>query len=364
MLLRITRRCRFAIVLLTAAKAPAASDGPFDYQVMKVSDDTYAFVEKRLNPVVSSNIIAVIGREAVLVFDAGHHPLITRAIIADLKRITPKPVKYLVVSHWHDDHWAGAAEFAEAWPGVRVIAHPFTARLMEERREKFRGDSCKSDLMGDSKQLREQLANGTRPDGTPLTPTVKERLGRFLEAVDGQLAECDRMCYRGVDVPVDSSLDLDLGGRIVSLRFLGRGNTAGDLVAWVPDSQTLLTGDLLVSPWPFATQSYIGEWVRVLRRLAGMDIGTIVPGHGAPMHDKTYLVSVAEVLESIERQARAAWHEGMSAEELRAKVDLSTFGEKFSHGDAFYKANFDYMMGQSAVKRMWQELSGKWEPEG
>ncbi len=360
----MTWRHLSVIALFTVAGAPSVSGGPFEYQVLKVANDTYAFVEKRLNPVVSSNIVAVIGREAVLVFDAGHHPSISRAIIEDLKRITPKPVKYLVVSHWHDDHWAGAAEFAEAWPGAQVMAHPFTARLMEERREKFRGDSCKSDLAGDFRQLREQVTSGKRPDGTPLTPTVKERLDHFLEAVEGQLAECDGMQYRGVDVQIDSTLDVDLGGRIVSLRFLGRGNTAGDLVAWIPDTRTLLTGDLLVHPWPFATQSYISEWAKVLRRLDALDAATIVPGHGAPMHDTAYLGLVTEVLESIERQARAAWRTGMTADQLRAKIDLSGFDERFSHGDAFYKANFEYMMGQSAVNRMWQELAGKWEPEG
>jgi hypothetical protein len=102
----------------------------------------------------------------------------------------------------------------------------------------------------------------------------------------------------------------------------------------------------------------------VLRTIDTMDVTTIVPGHGAVLHDKRYLEDVADVLESIATQARATYQPGMTAEDLRAKVDLSAMTEKFSHGDAFIKANFDYMMKGSAIDRMWQELSGQWKPEG
>ncbi len=53
----------------------------------------------------------------------------------------------------------------------------------------------------------------------------------------------------------------------------------------------------------------------------------------------------------------------MTADELQNKVDISAFREKFAQGDALYRANVDHMLGDLAVKRMWQELSGKWEPE-
>jgi glyoxylase-like metal-dependent hydrolase (beta-lactamase superfamily II) len=77
--------------------------------------------------------------------------------------------------------------------------------------------------------------------------------------MDEQIAQCDEMRFRGVDRTVDHELTLDLGHRKVKLMFLGRGNTAGDLVAYLPAERILLTGDVLVHPFPFATQSYITE---------------------------------------------------------------------------------------------------------
>ena len=54
----------------------------------------------------------------------------------------------------------------------------------------------------------------------------------------------------------------------------------------------------------------------------------------------------------------------MTADQLRAAIDLAALGERFSHGDAFLRANFEAQMKGSAIDRMWQELSGEWKPEG
>jgi len=356
-----------ALAFLLAA-SPARSTrapGPFDYETVTIAPNVYGFFEKRLNPIVSSNIVAVVGRDAVLVFDTGHHPTITRQIVADLKRVTSKPVRYVVISHWHDDHWAGNAEFAHAFPSARFLAHRFTSTLIESRRDSFRGEECRKDLVDSSKPLREMLATGKRPDGTAISDSTRQRLERFAEATDAQMPECDAMEYRGIDQRLDSTLIVDLGGNThVQLRFLGRGNTAGDLVAYLPESKTLLTGDLVVHPFPFATQPYVTEWAAVMRRMEAMDVTRIVPGHGPVMRDKEYVRAVAEVLESISRQAKAAYKPGMTADQLREAIDLTPFVERFAHGDAFLRANFLAQMKGSAIDRMWQELTGEWKPEG
>lgn len=353
-----------AALFVRVGAAATSAPGPYDYDQIDIAPGVYAFIEKRLNPVVSSNIVAVVGRDAVLVFDTGHHPTITRQIIGDLKRLTPKPVKYIVISHWHDDHWAANAEFAKAYPGVQVIAHDFTATMMESRKETFRGEACRKDLIDSSKPLRDLVAAGKRPDGTPFSDSTRLRLARFVEATDAQMPECDLMEYRGVDRRITDSLTVDLGGRQVQLRFLGRGNTAGDVVAYLPDSKTLLTGDLVVYPFPFATEPYVTEWAAVMRAIEAMDLTRIVPGHGPLMTNTQYVRDVADVLESISRQAKAVYQPGMTADRLREKIDLTAFSDRFAHGDAFLKGNFDAQMKGSAIDRMWQELTNQWKPEG
>jgi hypothetical protein len=98
--------------------------------------------------------------------------------------------------------------------------------------------------------------------------------------------------------------------------------------------------------------------------MEGLDVAQIVPGHGPVMRDKEYVRAVAEVLESISRQAKAAYKPGMTADQLREAIDLTPFVERFAHGDAFLRANFLAQMRGSAIDRMWQELAGQWKPEG
>jgi hypothetical protein len=82
------------------------------------------------------------------------------------------------------------------------------------------------------------------------------------------------------------------------------------------------------------------------------------------MRDRRYVAEVREVMESVMTQARATYRPGMTAAELKKAIDVKALREKMAAGDAMIAANFDHMIGDLAVTRAWEELSGKWEPEG
>ncbi|MFN8582778.1 MAG: MBL fold metallo-hydrolase [Gemmatimonadaceae bacterium] len=352
-----------AVALVWPPSATAMNRvGPFDYDRVEVAPGVTAYIEQRFNPVVSGNITVVRGSTGAVIFDAGQYPSITRRIAEGLRR-EHVPVKYVVVSHWHDDHFMGLAQIAEVFPRVQIIAHPETARLMETRRATMSGEPCSKQLIEQSQGMRDALRAGKRPDGTPLPATSRERLARFVEAMDSAAVECNAKVYRPVDRMISDSLVLDLGDRSVVVRHLGRGNTAGDLVLWVPDAQAIMTGDLVVYPFPFCTQPYITEWTAALRKVEAFEPQTLIPGHGPVMHDLGYVRTLAELSESIASQARAAYQPGISTDSLAAHIDLTKFTERITHGDAFLRVNFDDQM-HSAIERMRQELSGTWKPEG
>jgi glyoxylase-like metal-dependent hydrolase (beta-lactamase superfamily II) len=352
-----------AIFILFASTAAAAAY-PFTYQRVEVAEGIHAFIEPFGHAVVSGNAVAIIGDEAVAVIDTGHHPRVTRAIIAEIRRLTPKPVRYVVNTHWHNDHVSGNHLYKEAFPEATIVAHAFTSRIMDRDISAFQGPGCVPYIRGQSKDLRATLASGTGAAGEPLSPARRKRLQAFVADADGALEDCGEFRYRGADLAFDGpKLTLRLGKRDVELMHLGRANTAGDLVAWIPDAKVLAAGDIVVHPFPFATQSYISEWAATLRRIEAMPFDALVPGHGPVMRDRDYVRLMAETLESILAQARAAYRPGITEAELRRAIDLASFRERFAGGDARVAANFDYMVETLAIGRAWQELAGALEPE-
>lgn len=354
---------RLVAALCFAPGLALAADYPFSYERVQVAEGVHAFIEGFGRAVVSSNIVAVVGEEAVAVIDTGHHPRLTRRIIAEIRALTPKPVRYVVNTHWHNDHVSGNFLFAEAFPGVTFVAHAFTSQVMDKDVRAFQGPNCVPFLRTQSQPLREAFASGKGSDGQPLPEARRKRMEAIVAEADAAIEDCGEFRYRGVDLTFRDRITLKLGKRDVEVVHLGRGNTAGDLVAWVPDAKVLAAGDLVVHPFPFATSSYISEWAVVLGKLEAMPFDAMVPGHGPVMRDRSYLADVRAVMESIMSQAHAAWQPGMTVEALRAKVDLASHRKRIAGDDPMIGANFDYMIGNLAVGRAWQELAKKWEPE-
>jgi len=360
-------RCWLTLALSCTAAgctaALAATPYPFSFETVKVAEGVYAFIEPPGKAVVSGNSLLVVGEDGALVVDTGHHPELSRRMTEEIRRLTPKPLKYVVNTHWHNDHVAGNSVFAEAFPEARFIAHQFTADILDTQVRPYYGEPCVRLYRSQSTPLREAYEKGQSVDGKPLDEARRARYAEFLGQADAAMEECRAFRYHGPDMAFSEHLTLRLGKRNVNVLWLGRANTAGDAVVYVPDAKVIATGDILVHPFPFATQSYIGEWAAVLRKIEAMDTVAIVPGHGPVMRDKKYVVDIAELMESIVKQARAAYHPGMSLEDLRAKIDIEPFKQRIAGGNAFIEANFNAMVKTSAVARAWQELAGQLEPE-
>ena len=104
---------------VSGAQPPASSE----YEVVKLADGVYGFMWKAVPISPEPNVLIVVNDDDVLVVDADMFPSSAKTIVQEIRKLTPKPVRYLVNTHWHDDHVFGNATFKEAWPGVHVIAH-------------------------------------------------------------------------------------------------------------------------------------------------------------------------------------------------------------------------------------------------
>ena len=344
-----------------AVPEPAAAR----YETMKVAEGVFAFVPAEASSgIVSGNTTAVIGDEAVLVFDTGNFPSVTRRIVADLRKLTEKPVRYVVNSHWHFDHANGNAVFHEAFPKAVFLSSGFTRDRMAANFEKFDSVAYAELLAGEAKRLRGVIDGGKRSDGTPLPEASRRTYSRILNDIEGAVPEYRAARLRLADVAFEDEVVVHLGKRDVRLWHAGRGNTAGDVVAYVPDARVLATGDVLVLPTPYGFGSYPTEWIAVLRKLDALDAAVIVPGHGPIQHDHGALASLESLLASIVAQVKPLAEGGSSLEDIRKKLDVETHRKKYSGGDPARETDFQRFFLDPIVDRAYQEARGSFAPEG
>jgi len=348
----------FVASLLLAATASAA-DVTSSYETVKVADGIWAFVApESASAVVSGNSVAIIGDDGVLVVDTGMIPSLTRRMIADIRQKTDKPVRWVVNTHWHWDHNFGNFVYREEFPNVTIISTPFTRTAMADYDGKVL-DRYKQRGAAFAAKLHAALDSRKNTDGSAMTPEQIEAQQALVHDFDRALPEITAGRIELPNQTFTDSLTLFLGKREVDIRFAGRANTAGDAIVYVPDAKTLITGDLLVGPIPFATGSYISEWIVAMKKLDAMDAAVIVPGHGPVEHDKSHLRTLTTLLETIDTQVRQAVAAGLSLDETRKKVDISKFAEQLTAGIASRQRNFQEYFATPVVESAYKQAKGE-----
>lgn len=317
-------------IVLAAGVAGADSSVTTQRSVTKVAEGVWSIRHADspdTNP--QGNTTVIIGERAVLVVDSGYLPSSAAEDIAQIRRWTDRPVRYLLNTHWHPDHQRGNSVYADAFPDLTIVAHAETAKLMAAydaaNRERY------PRLL---QKMKETLQK--KPDA------------ELQKTVDGRtrvLAELERSRLQLPTLTFESELNLDLGNRIVEIRHTGIGDTRGDAWAWLPQEQVLVTGDVLVAPVPYFFAGYPEGLAHTLRRLLELDAKAIVPGHGDVMHDTSYLRAVVEMIETIAGQVNAAVVRigSLSArlEDVRPQIDVAEYRRRFAGDDPHNQEYFD-----------------------
>ncbi|HEV7889096.1 MAG TPA: MBL fold metallo-hydrolase [Pyrinomonadaceae bacterium] len=345
-----------AVILLSCSAASAQAQ---KLEIVKIADGVYGaiFSEPRMDPVESNSLI-VVGDDGVLVLDANRTPAGARAVIAEIRKLTDKPVRYVVNSHWHDDHIFGNQSYKEAFPQVEFVAH----RNTREDMEKLAAPHIQGGVNRFTKALADaetQLSTGTKPDGSKLTDKEREQLSVELKVYKDVLPELKTIHLVLPTVTFDQRLTLYQGGREIQILYFGRGNTRGDVAVYLPRERVLATGDLLVHPVPFAYGSFLGEWIQAMKKLRELDAAVIVPGHGPLMRDKEYLDTVIALLESVTSQVQDAVKRGLTLEETRKAVNLESFRRRLAGDDAVRLETFDDSIIRVGIERAYKEAKGE-----
>jgi cyclase len=308
---------------------------------------------------VDGTAVVIINDTDVVVVDAQWSAATARRVVAEIRRLTSLPVRYVVNTHWHGDHWFGNQAYREAFPGVEFIAHRNTLIDLEAKEIPSIEQARTVALPEAIRDLRQRYAGGVRRDGTLYTSDDSARVRKQIAALTWAIPVMAELRPLRPTLSITDSMVLHRGERTIEIRYLGRGNTRGDLTVWLPRERILVTGDLLVNPAPYSFGSYLGEWIRTLGALRTLPAVAVVPGHGAIQRDWTYLDLFVELLTSTLAQARAAVAKGLDLEATRKAVDLSALRTRFTGGDAAIGRAFDAFFVTPAVERAWLEARGE-----
>jgi len=332
----LIRAVFISVLLLTALNVRAAAGSNFN--VEKLGKGIYALI--RTEPAslwFNPNNIFIIGDEYAIVVDSNISSDFTREVLAELKKLTDRPVKYVINTHWHEDHIIGNGVYRDAFPSVQFIGHRSTLVDLPTIGAANRKGSLQNGR-GFIGRLEANIEKGEDFDGKKLTEEEKIGYTSDIALVSSYLAESTKFDIILPTVLVDDKLELKQGKRTIDILFLGRAHTGADLVVFLPNEKIAITGDLIVHPVPLVgSTSYPLEYGATLEKLRGLKAKIYVPGHGPIMRDDTYLNSMIGLMNSIKRQAGASAKRGETLEQMRGSVNLEEFRRAFA-GDSQHKS--------------------------
>lgn len=313
------------------AAASTAIAGSPDWKT--VEGDAFTFTEVRdgvwhavggKGVAAGSNGAVVINERDVLVVDSHMTPSAARAMLSDLARITDKPVRYVVNTHFHFDHTHGNEVFG---PDVEIVAHEFTRRRV---------------AAGDTKRGRgydafigsiPQAAAGMRAKLDGLSGEERAAMEQRIEFMTKIYEESEAVEPRAPTLALREAVTLYRGGREIRLMHVGRGHTGGDVIVFLPAEKALISGDLLTAGLPYMGDAFVPEWVAALDEVAALEAEVILPGHGPAYTEVERVRHLQLYLIDLWIQAVKLHAAGLSSSEAADAIDLTGHAEDFPQID-------------------------------
>jgi cyclase len=272
---------------------------------------------------VGSNSPIIVSGDEALVIDSETSPAAGRALIADVKAVTEKPVRVVVDSHYHYDHAFGNQVFGA---DVQIIGHDNTWRRLStnETLEQFTFKRSLDRVPPAVDALKKEIAQTTDPQ-------QKASLERQIANNLAYLEQIKEVKVTPPNLTFNQAMTLYRGGREIRLLYLGRGHTDTDVVVFLPKERIVCTGDLMESIPSYMGDSYPEEWIATLERLKSLDFDTVMPGHGVVFKGKTKITAFQNYLRDVMTQVTALRKQGLKPDDAAPKVDLTKYRDEFAN---------------------------------
>jgi glyoxylase-like metal-dependent hydrolase (beta-lactamase superfamily II) len=278
---------------LNAAMSLPSAEHAMKESARRIADHIYMFHPSLpYGPAPFPNEVLIEQTDGLVLVDAGKTRGAGQRIVALIRQISAKPLKAVIITHWHQDHVLGLGPIVEAWPNVAVITNEATDHAIRTdesyRTTPHSRDSTAARDSARAKALR-QYATEYLPHlhDPSLSPEERRGWADVVGVLNQRIAD-ERGTYLVLPTVVfKDRYRLDDAKAPIEAISIGPAHTDGDVVAWMPTQRAVAAGDIIVSPIPY-TGSHVVEWPASLAKLKSLKPKLIVPGHGDLETDTSY----------------------------------------------------------------------------
>lgn len=246
---------------------------------IELAEGVYALIQEA----GATNGGFLVGDNGVLVVEGLMTTALAKKTISEVKRVTNKPIRWLVLTHFHGDHTFGTEHFLPA----AIVGH---TECREELIEKW-----------------------------------EYSVKRFSTNRPELAAEFSKVRMTPPDCVFADRLTMHLGNRRVELLYFGKAHTRGDIFIHLPQDRVMFSGDVAVNGRvPAAMNGYVSSWITVLEKAHSLDVATVVPGHGF-IGDKRMVKETRDFFAELKQRTRERFDAGKSAEETARDLKLPQY---------------------------------------
>ena len=293
---------------------------------------------------VGANATIIVNERDLLLVDAGLSPAAMCVLFEELKPITSKPLRTVVVTHFHFDHAHGSQVFG---PDVEIVGTSFT-RAQLAAGNSVRGRGYELFI----KALPGQVAALKKQHDTTADAKARDATSARIALMEQEILADAAVIPTPPTLTLDDHLTLYRGGREIQVRFLGRAHTGGDVVVLLPRERIVVTGDMLTFGVPFMADGYLAEWPATLEALKGLGFDTVLPGHGRAFTERERIDWLQAYFRELYPKAKALHDAKVSAVEAAKQIDMR------GHA-AHYPGITSVGVDVNAVLRVYDLLDGR-----
>ncbi len=312
------------------ARAAAPGSDPEVFDIQKVANGVY-FARARPQAMANCNAGIFVRSKDVVVVDAHSKPSAAASLIAQIKReVTPKPVRYVINTHFHWDHTQGNHAYRLTGEKVDFIASAATKQLMAD----LAVARMKASVNGVPKQidaLRDQAAHSTSAGEKSFCSDQIRQLEAYQEELKNYVLELPTITFEKTYVLQDPALDLHI-------EFHGHAHTAGDVVVFCPQERAIATGDVIHGSLPFIADGFPRIWPGTIDSIGGADFNKIMPGHAALQTGRTVMINLRNYIEELTGKVDQGKKAGLTVAEMQQRITVASLRSLQSNGYEGYLA--------------------------